>query len=59
MIRSSATINGYTKDDIMEAYNNLEIRKKWDKSYENFQLIEKNEIEGYEIIQCCIKVFNL
>ena len=55
MIKSIVTIRGYTREEVFEAIANVDIRKKWDKIFSEFKVIEIDE-EGYEILYMSIKV---
>jgi hypothetical protein len=56
MVKLVTEIEGYTHDQVWEAFVNFEMRKKWDKVLEKFSIIEKNNDENSEIVYFVIKV---
>jgi hypothetical protein len=50
LLKTYATINGYDKDEILEAIINVNIRSKWDEIFEEFKELDD------ETIYCSIKV---
>ncbi len=55
MVKSLVTIRDYSRDEVFEAIANVDIRKKWDKIFSEFKVIETDD-EGYEILYMSIKV---
>jgi hypothetical protein len=56
MIKTYATIHGYTKDQIFEAIANVSIRRQWDTIFSEFKIVENNQKENYEVLYMLIKV---
>ena len=54
MIRTFATIEGYTKDEIFDAICDVNVRREWDKIFCEFKIIETN-VEN-EVLYMAIKV---
>jgi hypothetical protein len=50
LLKTFATVNGYDKDQILEAIVNVSIRSKWDQIFEEFKELDD------ETIYCSIKV---
>jgi hypothetical protein len=62
MLKTIAILQGFTKDDIFTAMTNISIRKKWDRVFDKFEIIDKDPETGTEYLYMSIKVvfiFNL
>jgi len=56
LIKTVATINDYTKEEIFNAISNVEIRKQWDSLFSEFRIVEENILEKSEVLYMLIKV---
>lgn len=56
MLKTYATIDGFTKDDIFKAMTTISIRKQWDKVFDQFKIMEKDPETGAEFLYMSIKV---
>lgn len=60
IMKTTAIIDGYSSKEIFEAIAIITNRLLWDKSFEEFIIIEQNFDEGWEILYMVFKVeFNL
>jgi len=56
MLKTIATINDFTKEEIFNAIVNVEIRKKWDTLFSEFKIVEENKEERSEVLYMALKV---
>lgn len=56
LIKTIATINDYSKEEIYNAIANVEIRKRWDTLFSEFKIVEENKYEKSEILYMSLKV---
>lgn len=54
-MRTTATLENFTIDEIFEAIANIDIRKKWDSNFVTFDLIESNQ-DGSDLLYMALKV---
>lgn len=54
LIRTFATIEGYTKEEIFDAICDVNIRKEWDKIFSEFKIVDKTT--DNEVLYMSIKV---
>lgn len=58
-MKTEATLNGFTKEEIFEAISNVKIRMQWDKIFSEFKIIETNNEEQWEVLYMSIKAPSL
>jgi hypothetical protein len=56
MIKTFATIDNFTKEEVFRAIADVRIRREWDKIFSEFKIIENKEKEGKEYLYMSIKV---
>lgn len=56
LLKTFAYIDGYLKDEVMDAITNVSIRKQWDKVFTEFQIIEDIPDQNSLVFYMCIKV---
>jgi hypothetical protein len=56
MIKTFATIDNFTKEEVFKAIADVRIRREWDKIFSEFKIIENKEKEGKEYLYMSIKV---